>query len=198
MFWITYHLLSGPKRFGELQRLLPQASRQMLTTQLRELERVGMIHRRVYAVTPPKVEYQLSDLGKTSEPILRQLSAWGQWYGEQQGGSVDWLVSLGSKWKIWIWHHLLSGPKRFGALQHLLPQMSRRILTLELRELEQMGIVQRQASVQEFPRVEYTLTPLGRNSEPVLHQLYAWGRWTCEQFGLEYDWPVIDRAEGHA
>ncbi len=136
MFWITYHLLSGPKRFGELQRLLPQASRQMLTTQLRELEQVGMIHRQVYAVTPPKVEYQLSELGKMSEPILRQLSAWDQWYSEQQDGSIDWLVSLGSKWKIGIWHHLLSGPKRFSTLQHLLPGVSRRMLTRDWRELD--------------------------------------------------------------
>jgi DNA-binding HxlR family transcriptional regulator len=195
MFWITYHLLSGPKRFGELQRLLPQASRQMLTTQLRELEQVGMIHRQIYAVTPPKVEYRLSEVGKTSEPLLRQLSAWGQWYNEQQGGSADWLVSLGSKWKIEIWHHLLSGPKRFGTLQHLLPQVSRRMLTLELRELEQMEIVQRQASLQAFPKPEYALTPLGQSAEPVLHLLSAWGRWTCEQLGLEYDWSIIDQAE---
>lgn len=191
MFWITYHLLSGPKRFGELQQLLPQASRQMLTTQLRELEQVGMIHRQVYAVMPPKVEYQLSELGKMSEPILRQLSAWDQWYSEQQDGSIDWLVSLGSKWKIGIWHHLFSGPKRFGTLQHLLPGVSRRMLTRDLRELEQMGIVQSQA----FSKREYALTPLGRNAEPVLHQLSALGRWTCEQLGLEYDWSIINQAE---
>ncbi len=196
-FWICYHLLSGPKRFGELQRLLPQASRQMITIQLRQLEQVGMIHRRVYDVTPPKVEYQLSDLGKTAEPILRQLYAWGQWYHAQVGQEIDWLVSLGSKWKIWIWYHLLTGPRRFGELQDLLPQISRRILTLELRELEQMSIVQRQACVQEPARQEYALTPLGQNSEPVLRQLYASGRWTCEQFGLVYDWPVSDETAGN-
>ncbi|HZT98537.1 MAG TPA: winged helix-turn-helix transcriptional regulator [Ktedonobacteraceae bacterium] len=195
MFWITYHLLSGPKRFGELQRLLPQASRQMLTIQLRELEHVGMIHRHAYAVTPPKVEYQLSELGKTSEPILRHLSIWGQWYSERQGGSADWLVSLGSTWKIGIWHHLLNGPKRFGALQHLLPGVSRRMLTRELHELEQMGIVQRQASLQTDSKREYALTPLGQNAAPVLHELSSWGRWTCEQLGLEYDWSIIDQAE---
>lgn len=198
MFWICYHLLSGPKRFGELQRLLPQASRQMITTQLRELELVGMIHRRVYATTPPKVEYQLSEWGATSEPILRQLYAWGQWYSSQVEQEVDWLVTLGRKWKIWIWYHLFNGPRRFSELQHLLPQISRRILTLELRELEQIGIVRRQTSVQQPPRVEYTLTLLGQNSEPVLRQLYAWGKWTCEQFDLEYDWPVIDEEKVHS
>lgn len=90
-----------------------------------------------------------------------------------------------------IWHHLLNGPKRFGALQHLLPGVSQRMFTRELRALEQMGIVQRQTS----PKREYALTPLGRNAEPVLHQLSTWGRWTCEHLGLDYDWSIIDQAE---
>jgi len=53
-FWIMYHLLSGPKRFGELQQLLPQANRQTLTIQLRELEQMGVLHRKAYAQMPPK------------------------------------------------------------------------------------------------------------------------------------------------
>lgn len=74
---IAYQLLSGPKRFGELQRLIPEASRQMLTLQLRDLEQLGMLHREVYAQVPPKVEYSLTELGRSSEPALRQLNAWG-------------------------------------------------------------------------------------------------------------------------
>ncbi|MGZ3583005.1 MAG: winged helix-turn-helix transcriptional regulator [Ktedonobacterales bacterium] len=78
---IAYHLLSGPKRFGELQRLIPEASRQMLTLQLRDLEQLGLLHREVYAQVPPKVEYSLTELGRGSEPALRQLNAWGEQMG---------------------------------------------------------------------------------------------------------------------
>jgi DNA-binding HxlR family transcriptional regulator len=60
--WIWFHLLSGTKRFGELQGLIPGASRQMLTMRLRELEQMGgMLHRQVYAQVPPKVDYSLTD-----------------------------------------------------------------------------------------------------------------------------------------
>jgi DNA-binding HxlR family transcriptional regulator len=78
---ICYHLLSGTRRFGELQRLIPEASRQMLTLQLRELEQMGMLHRQVYAQMPPKVEYSLTELGWSSEPVLRQFNAWGEQMG---------------------------------------------------------------------------------------------------------------------
>src|SRR5215467_752175 len=75
---ISYHLLSGTKRFGELQRLIPEASRQMLTMQLRELERAGVLHRQIYVQMPPKVEYSLTKQGWSSEPVLRQFNAWGE------------------------------------------------------------------------------------------------------------------------
>jgi DNA-binding HxlR family transcriptional regulator len=78
---ICYHLLSGTRRFGELQRLIPEASRQMLTMQLRELEQMGMLHRQVYAQMPPKVEYSLTEQGWSSEPILRQVNAWAEQIG---------------------------------------------------------------------------------------------------------------------
>lgn len=198
MFWLWYHLLSGTKRFSELQRLIPEASRQMLTQELRELEHMGVLRRQVYVQVPPKVEYSLTDVGWQAEPILRRLYAWGKWYGEQVDLEFDWMVSLGGRWKFWLWYHLLSGPKRFGELQKLLPQISRQILTLELRDLEQMGILHRQVSVQGLKKGGYALTELGRDSEPILRQLYAWGRWICEQLGLEYDWPVMDEAEARA
>lgn len=193
MFWACYHLLSGPKRFGELRRLIPEASRQMLTIQLRELEQMGVLHRQVYTQRAPKVEYSLTKLGWSLEPALRQLHTWGSWYCDRSGLDFEeWLVSLGGRWMIWIWYHLLSGPKRFSELQIVLPQASQQVLAMELRELEQMGAVRRQAFVQGPPRVEYSLTDLGQQSEPVLRQLYAWGRWFCDQIGLEWEWPVSD------
>ena len=78
---ICYHLLSGTKRFGELQRLIPEASRQMLTLQLRELEQAGVLHRQIYVQMPPKVEYSLTEQGWSSEPVLRQFNAWGEQMG---------------------------------------------------------------------------------------------------------------------
>lgn len=195
-FWIWYHLLSGTKRFGELQRLIPQASRQMLTIQLRELEQMGFLHRQVYAQSVPKVEYSLTELGWKLEPTIRQMYAWGQWYGNQMGLEFDsWLVNLGGRWRFWIWYHLFSGNKRFSELQRLLPQASRQTLTMQLRELEQMGVLYRQVSVQSPPKVEYALTELGQKSEPLLRQMFALGRWCCEQLGVEFDWPVSDQVE---
>ena len=82
---IGYHLLSGTKRFSELRRCLPQATQQMLTMQLRELEQAGILHRKVYAQVPPKVEYSLTELGQSMEPVLRQMCTWGEWYSEQMG-----------------------------------------------------------------------------------------------------------------
>jgi DNA-binding HxlR family transcriptional regulator len=72
-FLIVYHLLGGTRRFGELQRLIPEASRQMLTLQLRDLEKLGLIHRQIYDQQPPKVEYSLTERGRSLEPALHQL-----------------------------------------------------------------------------------------------------------------------------
>jgi DNA-binding HxlR family transcriptional regulator len=80
---ILFYLIDGKKRFGELKRLLPQVTQQMLTLQLRELERDGLIHREVYAQVPPKVEYSLTELGRSLDPILTAMVHWGQAYMRQ-------------------------------------------------------------------------------------------------------------------
>ena len=77
---ILWHLTDGVKRFGELKRLLPKATEKMLAQQLRDLERDGLIIRTVYPVVPPKVEYSLSDLGKTIIPVLDAMCCWGEEY----------------------------------------------------------------------------------------------------------------------
>lgn len=81
---IVWYLLSETRRFGELRRLIPDVTQQMLTMQLRELEQAGVLHREVYAQVPPKVEYSLTELGRTLEPIILQLATWGEWYCTQQ------------------------------------------------------------------------------------------------------------------
>lgn len=83
---------------------------------------------------------------------------------------------LGGKWKPLILYYLLHGTKRFGALQRLLPHVTRRMLTQHLRELEHDGIVHRQVYSQVPPMVEYSLTPLGRSLEPVLLTMLEWGQ----------------------
>ena len=67
---ILWHLVGGIKRFGQLRKLIPQATQKMLTQQLRELEDDSLIIRTVYPVVPPKVEYQLSELGQSARKSI--------------------------------------------------------------------------------------------------------------------------------
>lgn len=77
---ILYHLLSGTLRFNELKRRIGAITQRMLTKQLRELEAYGLVHREVYAEVPPKVEYSLTETGKSLEPIILALRDWGKAY----------------------------------------------------------------------------------------------------------------------
>lgn len=74
---LLFHLLRGTARFSELRRRLPGVTPRMLTNQLRELEADGLVVRTVYAQVPPKVEYNLSPLGRSLEPVLMALKGWG-------------------------------------------------------------------------------------------------------------------------
>ena len=76
---IILHIIRDEtRRFGEIRKLIPAITQKMLTQQLRELEKDGIIHRRVYPVVPPKVEYSLTEYGRSLEPILDAMAAWGQ------------------------------------------------------------------------------------------------------------------------
>ncbi|GGC94516.1 winged helix-turn-helix transcriptional regulator [Chelatococcus reniformis] len=74
---VLFHLLDGTLRFNEIRRRAGGVTQRSLTHQLRELEADGLIVRRVYAQVPPKVEYSLSDRGRTLEPVLVALKQWG-------------------------------------------------------------------------------------------------------------------------
>lgn len=80
---ILFHLSHDTMRFNQLRRLIPNITQRMLTKQLRELERDTIIHRHVYAQVPPKVEYSLTEFGKTLLPILSALESWGNDYLEK-------------------------------------------------------------------------------------------------------------------
>ena len=77
---ILWRLTDGTLRFSELQRIVTAATPKTLTTQLRELERDGLVARHVYAVVPPKVEYSLTERGRSIRPVLEAMYAWGADY----------------------------------------------------------------------------------------------------------------------
>lgn len=77
---ILWHLSEQTLRFSELKKLLPNATAKMLTQQLRELESQNLLHREVYPVIPPKVEYSLTELGRSLMPVLVAMRNWGAGY----------------------------------------------------------------------------------------------------------------------
>ncbi|MEL7610159.1 MAG: helix-turn-helix domain-containing protein [Bacillota bacterium] len=82
---ILWHLMKGALRHGELQKLIPRATPKMLTQQLRELEGDRLLARTVYPVVPPKVEYSLTDLGRSLRPVLAAMFDWGIGYLREHG-----------------------------------------------------------------------------------------------------------------
>ncbi len=75
---LVCHLLDGRKRFGEIRRLTPNATERMITLQLRELEADGVISRHVFAEVPPRVEYEITEYGRSLETILAGMQEWGK------------------------------------------------------------------------------------------------------------------------
>ena len=81
---ILRDLLPGTKRFGELRKSIGTVSQKVLTTQLRQMEDCGLVIRTVYAEVPPRVEYTLTELGYSLQPVLDALRIWGQEYKAKQ------------------------------------------------------------------------------------------------------------------
>ena len=77
---ILRDLITGTKRFGELKKSIGSVSQKVLTAQLRDMEKKGLVHREVYAEVPPRVEYSLTDLGRSLKPILDAMQSWGEEY----------------------------------------------------------------------------------------------------------------------
>jgi DNA-binding HxlR family transcriptional regulator len=90
-----YHTITGPQRTGELKRLVPGITQKMLVQTLRELENDGLIIRKMYNQVPPKVEYSLTELGHSLEPILGALCHWGGKYMEQTSSEGE-MQTLGT------------------------------------------------------------------------------------------------------
>ena len=85
------------------------------------------------------------------------------------------LTLIGDKWKVLILRDLLAGTKRFGELKKSIGTVSQKVLTTQLRQMEQCGLVIRTVYAEVPPRVEYTLTELGYSLRPVLDAMGAWG-----------------------
>ena len=81
---ILRDLMPGTKRFGELKKSVGNVSQKVLTAQLRTMEESGLVNRKVYAEVPPRVEYSLTELGKSLKPILDSMRAWGEAYKVKQ------------------------------------------------------------------------------------------------------------------
>lgn len=85
------------------------------------------------------------------------------------------LTLIGNKWKVLILRDLISGTKRFGELQRSIGKISQKVLTSNLREMEADALVERKVYAEVPPRVEYSLTELGRSLKPILDSLWTWG-----------------------
>jgi DNA-binding HxlR family transcriptional regulator len=78
---ILFHLAEGPKRFSELKRCIEGVTQKMLTQQLREMEEDRVVNRKVFAEVPPRVEYSLTAMGKSLEPVVEAMCRWGKTRG---------------------------------------------------------------------------------------------------------------------
>lgn len=85
------------------------------------------------------------------------------------------LTLISNKWKVLILRDLMPGTKRFGELKKSVGNVSQKVLTAQLREMEQCGLLIRTVYPEVPPRVEYTLTELGRSLKPVLNAMWNWG-----------------------
>lgn len=85
------------------------------------------------------------------------------------------LMLIGDKWKVLILRDLLPGTKRFGELKKSIGNVSQKVLTSQLRDMESNGLVNRKVYPEVPPRVEYSLTELGRSLKPILDAMWDWG-----------------------
>ena len=85
------------------------------------------------------------------------------------------LMLIGDKWKVLILRDLMSGTKRFGELKKSIGTVSQKVLTAQLRDMEEKGLLTRKVYAEVPPRVEYTLTETGYSLKPVLDAMWAWG-----------------------
>lgn len=186
---IIYYLIhEGTLRYHELQQFIPDINKRMLTLRLKELEADGVIHRKAYAEVPPRVEYSITDYGRTVAPVLKLMNAWGEEHAKSSGAvfppednpghvchALTTLETIDGKWKLLIILQLLQGRFRFQQLLEEIPT-SRRTLSIHLKALQEAGIVDKFIYNEVPPRVEYAMTDYGYTLQPLLERMSAWGK----------------------
>ena len=85
------------------------------------------------------------------------------------------LPLIGAKWRVLVLRDLMPGTKHFGELRKSVGDVSQKVLAAQLRDMEKSGLVHREVYAEVPPRVEYSLTPLGRSLKPILDSMWAWG-----------------------
>lgn len=97
----------------------------------------------------------------------------GKRFASLPGGNH--ITLIGDKWKVLILRDLLPGKKRFGELKKSIGSVSQKVLTAQLRDMEESGLVNRKVYAEVPPRVEYSLTELGQSLKPILDAMWNWG-----------------------
>ena len=177
---IVNNLRTGPLRFSELHKILEPISKKVLSTQLKQLEEVGLIERTVYPATPIRVEYSTSPLIDQAQPLFKEIKKWEDFYRDNYNDRIKndeiktathpfglILEILGDKWKPEIIYALAEHNKRFGELKKELFPISQRVLTQQLRDLEHYGFITRTVHDQKNLHVEYALTDLAETLQPI-------------------------------
>ena len=174
--------VNGTMRFSDIQKTISDISQRMLTVTLRTLEADGLVSRTVYAEVPPRVEYQLTETGKTLIPHIESLVGWalehmtGIFDSREKNCPIrDILCRLGDKWSMLVLITLnVNGTMRFSDIQKTISDISQRMLTVTLRTLEADGLVSRTVYAEVPPRVEYQLTETGKTLIPHIESLVGW------------------------
>jgi len=171
---IVDELLTGTKRFTALSHKVGFSAK-VLTQHLRIMEERGLIHREAYNEVPLRVEYSLTELGRSLKPIFDAMWQWEKEHGhrnvnEHLSSIVEFIED---KRKILIVSELLTGTKRFTALNHKVG-FSAKVLTQHLRIMEERGLIHRDIYNESPPRVEYSLTELGYSLKPIFNAMWQW------------------------
>ncbi|HEX7735134.1 MAG TPA: helix-turn-helix domain-containing protein [Ktedonobacteraceae bacterium] len=117
-------------------------------------------------------------------------------YKSQYGCAVEATADiLGGKWKAVILYYLFQSSRRFNELRRLLPEVTQRMLTRQLRELEQDGIVHREIFKEVPPKVEYSLTEFGTSLGPIIVQMLDWGEQYMEQIQTRKEQRMLSLTE---
>jgi len=195
-------LKRGALRFSRIEEKLPGITERILTKQLREMERDGLVSRKIYAEVPSRVEYALTDSGYTLRSVLELIKAWFRIYKPDifspntYFDDKKFVLTFGGKWKPSILSNLNSEELRFGELKERLNGISQRMLTKQLREMERDGLIARKVYSMIPSKVGYSLTEAGHSIYPLLELLCTWS-YNHEKYPSTQNSPLNNSSTPH-